>query len=181
MADLRIRPELRVALERGREALAGVAVILFALWLGLGSFGVTRLIAVAVGLFGAGLVWTGVQRWRFVRGTGGPGIVEVDERRLTYWGPLSGGTVDLDDLLRLDLDPGGKPAHWLLTPRSGEVLAVPVTAKGGEALLDLFTALPGLRTEALLAALDRTEGPRVVLWQSPNVIAFPRPERRTLH
>lgn len=180
MADLRIRPDLREALWRGREALAGIGVILLALWLGLGSFGITRWLAVALGLLGAGLVWTGVQRWRFDRGGKGPGFVEVDERRLTYWGPLSGGMVDLDDLLRLDLDPGAGPAHWILTPRSGEALAVPVTAQGADALLDLFTALPGLRTEALLAALDRTEGPKVALWHSPDVIAFPGPERRRL-
>lgn len=177
-----LRPELRETLRRGREALAGLCVVLFALWWGTGTFGLTRWLAVALGLFGAALVWTGVQRWRFVRGGGGPGVVEVDERRLTYWGPLSGGTVDLDDLLRLDLHPGGRPVHWLLTPRSGEALAVPVDAQGAEALLDLFTALPGLRIEALLAALARREGPAVTLWSSPNVVAFPRPpERRRLH
>lgn len=156
-------------------------MLLLAVWLGLSSFGVTRWVAVALGLLGLGLVWTGIQRWRFIRGTGGPGIVEVDERRITYWGPLSGGTVDLDDLLRLDLDPGGRPAHWVLTPRTGEALALPVSAQGAEALLDAFTALPGLRTEALLAALSRTEGPVATVWQSPNVIAFPGPQRRRLN
>ncbi len=175
------RPELRAALWRGREALAGAAVLILALWLGLSAFGVTRWVAVPLGLLGLGLVWTGIQRWRFVRGTGGPGIVEVDERRITYWGPLSGGTLDLDDLLRLDLDPGGRPAHWVLTPRTGQALAIPVSAQGAEALLDLFTALPGLRTEALLSALSLTEGPVVAVWQSPNVIAFPGPQRRRLN
>ena len=179
MADL--RPDLRDALRRGREALAGVAVIALALWVGLTTFGVTRWLAAALGFLGLGLVWTGVQRWRFVRGSGGPGVVEVDERRITYWGPLSGGTVDLDDLLRLDLNPGSQPAHWVLVPRSGEALVVPVTAQGAEALLDAFTALPGLRTEALLAALSRIEGPPTILWQAPNVIAFPGPQRRRLH
>jgi hypothetical protein len=58
---------------------------------------------------------------------------------------------------------------------------VPVNAGGAEALLDLFTALPGLRTEALLAAMARTNGPVVTLWQSPNVVAFPRAEQRRLH
>ena len=176
-----MRPELRAALWRGREALAGGGLILLALWLGLSSFGITRWLAMALGLVGAGLVWTGVQRLRFARDEGGPGVVEIVERRVAYWGPLTGGTVDLDDLLRLDLDPGAKPAHWVLMPRTGEPLAVPVTAAGAEALLDLFTALPGLRTEALLAALSREGGPRVTLWASPNVVAFPRAERRRLN
>ena len=180
MAD-RLRPEIRDALWRGREALAGAVVLLLALWLGLASFGVTRWLAVALGVLGAGLVWTGLQRLRFARGAEGPGVVEVDERRVIYWGPLTGGAVDLDDLLRLDLDSGGRPAHWVLTPQQGEALAVPVTAAGAEALLDLFTALPGLRTEALLAALSRTEGPPVTLWASPNVVAFPGPQRRRIN
>ena len=178
---IRLRPEARAALWRAREALAGAALVLLALWWAWGSFGITRWVAGALGLLGAALVWTGIQRWRFARGGRVPGVVQVDERRLVYGGPLSGGTVDLDDLLRLDLDPGGRPAHWVLTPRAGEVLMVPVTAEGAEALLDLFTALPGLRTEALIAALAREEGPPVMLWQSPNVIAFPRQERQRLH
>lgn len=175
------RPAARAALWRAREAVAGLALVLLALWLAWGTFGITRWLAVALGALGAGLLWTGAQRWRFARGGEGPGVVEVDERRLVYWGPLSGGTMDLDDLLRLDLDATGRPAHWVLTPRSGEALAVPVTAGGAEALLDLFTALPGLRAEALIAALSRGEGPVVTLWRSPNVIAFPRGERRRLH
>lgn len=174
----RVRPELRETLWRGREALAGAVLALLALWWGLGTFGITRWIALAAGLLGLALVWTGAQRWRFARGEKGPGVVEVDERRLTYWGPLSGGAVDLDDLLRLDLDPSGRPAHWVLTPVRGEPLAVPVTAGGAEALLGLFTALPGLRAEALLVALGRTGGPVVTLWRSPNLVAFPGGTRR---
>ncbi|MBP1807213.1 hypothetical protein [Rubellimicrobium aerolatum] len=169
-----LRPEVRAALARGREALAGVAVMAVAAWLGAASFGVTRLVAVALGLAGLGLVWTGVQRWRFQRGEGGPGVVQVDERRLVYWGPLTGGVVDLDDLARLEIDSDRRPAHWVLTLRQGEALAVPVTARGAEGLLDLFAALPGLRTEAMLAALAREGGGRVTLWQAGNVVRLTR-------
>ncbi|TNC72375.1 hypothetical protein [Rubellimicrobium roseum] len=177
MADL-LRPEIRDALWRGREAIAGMAIVLLALWLGLSTFGITRWVAGALGLAGLGLVWTGVQRWRFSRSQGGPGFVQVDERRLVYWGPLDGGTMDLDNLARLDLDPGA--GRWLLTGLRGEVLAVPTTAQGSEALFDLFTALPGLRPEAMLSALERTEGPPVTLWRAPNVVVLPRPEVRRL-
>jgi hypothetical protein len=161
--------------------LTGAALVLLALWLGLSSFGITRWVAGALGLLGLGLVWTGLQRMRFRQGGGGPGLVQIDERRLIYWGPLTGGTADLDDLLRLELDPGARPAHWVLISVGGERLEVPANAEGAEALLDLFTALPGLRAEALIAALERREGPPVTLWRSAEVVAFPPPERRRLH
>ncbi|WP_368373116.1 hypothetical protein [Rubellimicrobium arenae] len=159
----------------------GLAILAIALWIGLGSYGLTRWLAVALGLLGAGLAWTGAQRWRFARGAGGPGLVQVDERRLIYWGPLTGGVIDLDNLARLDLDPGGRPAHWQLTSLSGQLLAVPVNAQGAEALFDLFAALPGLRTEAMLAALARQGGPPVTLWRASNVVALPRPGARRPH
>ena len=72
--------------------------------------GLTRALGLMLALLGAALLWVGWQRKRFGRGGGGPGIVLVDERRLTYWGPLSGGTADMDDLRRLDLDATGDPA-----------------------------------------------------------------------
>ena len=161
--------------------LAGAALVLLALWLGLSSFGITRWVAVALGLAGLALAWTGVQRLRFGRGGGGPGIVTVDERRLVYWGPLTGGVMDMDGLARLDLDPGARPAHWVLTGLGGERLEVPVNAQGAEALFDLFAALPGLPTETMLATLQRTEGPPVTLWRAPNVILLPPRGQHRLH
>jgi hypothetical protein len=105
----------------------------------------------------------------------------VDERRLTYWGPLSGGVMDMDDLLSLDLDPGARPAHWRLAGQEG-TLDVPVDAEGAEALFDLFAALPGLRVEAMLAALGRREGPPVALWRATRPAPPPQREApRRLH
>jgi hypothetical protein len=176
-----LRPEVALLLRRGRETLAGAALALAGLWLGLSSYGLTRWLALVLGLAGLALVWTGVQRLRFGRGGGGPGIVQVDERRLVYWGPLAGGAMDMDSLARLDLDPGGRPAHWVLTSLQGERLEVPVNAKGAEALFDLFAALPGFPTETMLQALNRTKGPPVTLWRVPNVIVLPPREQRRLH
>ena len=176
-----LRPEVALLLRHGREALAGVALTLLALWLGLTSFGITRWVAVMLGLGGLALIWTGVQRLRFGQGGGGPGIVQVDERRLVYWGPLTGGVMDMDSLARLDLDPGATPAHWILTSLRGERLEVPVNAQGAEALFDLFAVLPGFPTETMLQVLSRTEGPPVTLWRTPNIIVLPPWEQRRLH
>ena len=181
MPDLHLRPEVRDALRRGRETLAGAALVLIAVWMWVATFGVTRLLALALGVLGLALIWTGVQRWRFGQGTGGPGVVQVDERRLVYWGPLTGGVMDLDNLARLDLDPAGRPAHWVLTDLRGEVLAIPTTAQGAEALFDLFAVLPGLKVEAMLTALARDDGAPVPLWRLPNVVVLPSAAQRRLH
>lgn len=151
-----------------------------ALWLGLRTFGIVRWLSAPVLLLGLAMVWTGVQRQRFVRGGGGPGLVQVDERRVIYWGPQTGGVVNLGDLLRLEVAPGRPAARWLLTPLSGEPLAIPADAEGAEALFDAFAALPGLKVEPMLAALARPEGPPVAVWQAPNVVAFPAREKRRL-
>lgn len=176
-----LRPEAADRLRRGREVLAGAALVLLALWLGLASFGITRWVAIALGLAGLALAWTGAQRFRFAQGGGGPGVVTVDERRLVYWGPLTGGVMDMDGLARLDLDPGARPAHWILTSLRGERLEVPVNAEGAESLFDLFAGLPGLPTEAMLGALQRTGGPPVTLWRAPNVVVLPPPGQRHPH
>ena len=166
--------QARAALRRWREVLAGLVLALLALWLASATFGVTRWIAAALGALGLALAFAATQRLRFERGGGGPGIVRIDERRLVYWGPLTGGAIDMGDLARLDLDPAAKPPHWLLTTLSGEALAVPVTAEGAGALLDLFAALPGLHVEAMLAALDRRGGAPVTLWRASAPARGPR-------
>jgi hypothetical protein len=161
-----LRPEARAALWRWRELIAGAALLAFGLWWVATGLTVIRWLAVPVIAAGAAIVWTGLQRLRFRRGGGGAGVVEIDERRLSYWGPLTGGIIDLDDLARLSLDPGGKPLHWVLTPHQGQVLHIPVDAEGADALFDAFAALPGLPAERMLDLLAHPPDRPVTLWQS---------------
>ena len=156
---------LRDALAPWRAVLAGGGVAAAGLLVAASTFGLTRLLGLALTLLGLALAWTARQRMRWGRGDGGPGIVHVDERRLAYWGPLTGGVIDMDDLRRLDLDPTGKPAHWILWGSGGQRVEVPVTALGAERLLDLFAALPGLPVERLLAARVAEGGAPVTVWR----------------
>lgn len=190
MADP-LRPTARAALWRWREVLAGLALAGLALAVALSTFGITRWIALAAALAGLALGWAALQRLRFGRGAAGRGrgVVQVDERRLTYWGPLAGGVVEMGELLRLDLDPRGRPAHWLLTGPGGAVLAVPVDALGADALLDLFAGLPGLGVERMIGALAEARAGRggapVTLWRASGAPAglpsWDRPPPPRLH
>lgn len=156
---------LRDALAPWRGVLAGGGVAAAGLLVALATFGLTRALGLVLLLLGLALAWTARQRMRWGRGGGGPGVVQVDERRLAYWGPLTGGVIDMDDLRRLDLDPTGRPAHWVLWGPGGQRVEVPVTAAGAERLLDLFAALPGLPVERLLAARAAGGDAPVTVWR----------------
>lgn len=159
-----VRPEIAAAIRRGRDALTGVALMLVGVWALHGGRGITVWLGGLAVLAGLALLLSGIQRWRFRAGGTGPGVVRVTEGQLTYYGPLDGGTVALDLLERITLDPRGRPMHWVLTHGGGAPLHIPVTAAGAEALFDVFSALPGLRTQAMLAALESPGDMPRVLW-----------------
>ena len=110
-----LRPEVRLALWRWREVLAGVGLLALGLWWGFGAIGwmINGLGYVLTAMAGA-LVVLGLQRGRFRDGADGPGVVQIVEGRGAYFGPLTGGAVDRADLSRLSLDRRMHPAHWIL-------------------------------------------------------------------
>ncbi|AVO38351.1 hypothetical protein [Pukyongiella litopenaei] len=162
-----IRPEARAALWRWREVLAGGAALALGTSWVAGPGGLLGWVGWIVVLAGAALVLAGVQRARFRFGGGGPGLVQVDEGRVVYFGPLGGGSVDVADLAALDYDPRSHPPVWVLCQRGRPEIFVPITADGAEALFDVFSALPGLQIETLIRDRDRA-GSRVRLWQRPD-------------
>ncbi|MEJ6396861.1 hypothetical protein [Yoonia sp. 208BN28-4] len=161
-----IRPEARAVLWRWRDVIVALLIVAIGLWWAIGSFGIVRWLGILMIVLGAVLVFTGTQRARFRQGAGGPGVVQIVERRIGYFGPLTGGALDLDDLTVLELDPDAHPdPHWILTGVENNRVAIPVTAKGAEALFDAFASLPGIRTETMLSVLERTPDQRVVIWR----------------
>ncbi|WP_348541101.1 hypothetical protein [Thalassococcus arenae] len=164
-----IRPEAAAILHRWREALAGVAVLGLGLYWALFTRGpLLGWVGVAVVLCGAALLFVGWQRGRFRTGSGGPGIVQVVEGRITYFGPLSGGVADLESLDALRFDPTGRPGHWLLDQPGQPPLAIPVNAAGADQLFDLFAQLPGIRTETMVRARTNAGDHVIVIWQAPT-------------
>ena len=160
-----LRPEARAALWRWREVLFAAVVALVGLWLAQ-SFGVVRWIGWTLVALGAALAVAGVQRARFRQEGRGPGIVAVDEGRLVYMGPLTGGAMDIADLTTLELEPQAIPApHWILSGAGGQRLEIPVNAENAEELFDVFATLPGIRTREMLDVLSRTPDARVTVWQ----------------
>ncbi|MBY6202615.1 hypothetical protein KUV65_14660 [Maritalea mobilis] len=169
-----LRPEAAATLKRWREVIAALAVALLGLWIAqqpgpiLGGFGlILALLALAV-------LIPAIRRARFAASGEGPGVVQVDERCILYMGPHHGGSVALDELALISArrTPDGQ-LTWVLV-EGGQVLTIPADAKGGEALFDAFTALPGLSAQQVLAARENPHPGTHRLWQRTQSPALTR-------
>ena len=166
------RPEATAALWRWREVLIGVALAVLALWWLAGPGGLLGFVAPAVLVAAGALIMIGLQRGRFRGAGGGLGTVQVDEGQVTYFGPLTGGTVALREMSRLILDGAQRPAHWRLEQLDHAPVMIPVNADGADFLFDAFASLPGLKTENMLVQLRDAPTKPVLIWEreAPTLI-----------
>lgn len=167
-----IRPEAREVLWRWREVLFGLGLASLSLIWAMSAFGVLRILALVLVGLAAIIVLAGIQRARFRTRGGGQGVVQVIEGQVSYFGPLTGGAVAISELAALSLDGRAIPAHWLLVPDQGNVLQIPVSAAGADALFDAFSGLPGLRTEHLLRVKQAQAKELAVVWRRADVQAL---------
>ncbi|TVS01198.1 MAG: hypothetical protein EA407_12640 [Rhodobacteraceae bacterium] len=160
------RPELRAVLSRWSEVLSGLAVAGFGLWALQAQDQFFQLLAALVVLAGMGLALIGWRRLRFKGSGTAPGIVQVVEGQISYFGPDTGGFIALRDLIELHLTDRGQT--WLLVSADDTRLEIPVAASGSEALFDAFASLDGLRMSMVLAALEDSNAPPTrALWLHP--------------
>ncbi|MCT8158878.1 hypothetical protein KVX96_02145 [Pseudoruegeria sp. SHC-113] len=168
-----VRKEVKSAIWRWREFLIGwlfAAVGVILIFRGLGF---VPTLGIILGITGALLAYAGVQRARFRLGEGGPGVVHVNEGRIAYYGPFSGGAVSVDGLSKVELDPVPDPApHWVLRGIESPPLFIPANAEGVDALFDVFSSIKNFPTEQMLRYLTQPPAHPVVIWQK---------EQRMLH
>ena len=179
-----LRPDLQRTLHRWREVLAGIAVILLGLWLsGLGG-PFWFALGLAVGLTGAALAVGGWMRARFDGGRGGPGVVQVVEGQIAYFGPETGGFLAIDEIqsLGIGLDPAGGVV-WVIVSAQTR-LEIPAGASGAADLFDAFASLPGADLSRIAAAAAReadrrgkTDLPVPVDGLSPVRVLWRRPDK----
>lgn len=163
-----IRAEARAALWRWREVLVGCACCLFGIWAFTQPGPVVNGIGAAAGLAGLGLVLIALRRLQFRGDEEAPGIVTIDEAQITYFGPVSGGSVSRAALREIRLRTQDGNHSWFLVTTSGEALTIPHGARGAEQLFDAFAALPGLDTPELLAKLTQKTDASVTVWRRPG-------------
>lgn len=160
-----IRPEVAQAVSRWREVLAGLAVALVGLWIaGFGGLVMQTIggIVIAVSLVLTFLSW---RRMRFRMEIDAPGVVSIDEGRISYLGPIVGGTVDLSELVQIEvIDIAGGRRCWRLRQVDGQMLLVPLAAAGADALYDHFSTLSGMEARKLMSALDGDATSARTIW-----------------
>lgn len=171
-----VRPEVVSGLKRWSEALIGGAVLLWGLRWAVFSGGILQWVGVAVALAGLTYAWAGIQRARFRAGSGGLGVVEVDERQITYLAPVGGGIVSLDALRRVDIARDRLDQPMWRFDMAGERLSIPAGAAGAGALFDVLTALPGAEIETAIRTLRAPPEAPVTIWRrGAGSVDTPRP------
>ncbi len=151
-------------LHRWREVIAAGLAGAAGLWIASRGGYVLVPFGLAVAALAGGWAMIALRRIRFLHGIGAPGVVEVDEGQVGYFGPTFGGFVALADLAELRLAEFYGTRAWRLKTQDGQVLLIPVDAAGAERLYDAFAALPGIDMARVTAALDHGQ-PTLPLWR----------------
>lgn len=162
-----LRPEVKDAIWRSREALIGAGVSMFGLYWAVTGMGIMQIVGTSLTIAGALLFFAGIQRARFRTGHGGAGVVHVVEGQVAYYGPYEGGTMAISELTKVELDPTTEPAsQWILHDPHSPPLRIPTNAEGADSLFDVFASLDGIETEKMLDELHGAPDRQVVIWQS---------------
>jgi hypothetical protein len=154
-----VRPEVREALSRWREPMMGAVLATVGLWVATRGGWLLLPAGAALAALGLGWVLLGLRRMRFTGRGDAPGVVELDEGRISYLGPQVGGEISLTDLTEIRLLALRGRRVWRLRQSDGQALLVPVDASGAEVLFDAFASLPGLSSADLVAAMDGEAAP----------------------
>jgi len=165
------RPEALQTLRRWQEPAIIAVLFAFAIWLLWRAYVQSSVISGLIGLVVVGVVgsllYVAYLRARLRRAVAGPGIVEVREREITYFAPENGGSVELDDIRRIQIstrpsDTGNR--NWILWSAGGS-LVIPVAADGAEAMIETFAALPHLGYEKILRAMEADTAEIFTIWE----------------
>lgn len=165
-----IRPPVQEHFAKWREAYFVAGILITGCWMFLRGSATLNLVLQALGLIislaGIVLLRTAIQRIRFRRSQKAPGMVDVTEREISYFGPMHGKTVSLESLSKIELrESEAYAAIWVLHHTEGDPMIVPTTAKGSERLFDAFTSLSGVKMDALVAAVNQVPVHSQVIWE----------------
>ena len=170
-----IRPEAAAAIRRYAEPAFYAAIAGACFWKGIAAAGGGNWLGLALLLPGALAAFAAIgtaERALVARRSAraGPGIVSVQEGRISYLGPYGGASVAIDTLVRIDivtdrLSGFARGARWELTDEEGQRLSIPASAANADALLDVLGGLPGFNNMAVVLAMQGESQGRRPVWR----------------
>lgn len=183
-----VRPEItRATLRWFETAIYAAVTVLILWWLTGAAVDVYWRIGLMlfVGFTGFWLTRAAYLSARAASSRDGPGMVLIDERRITYLGPERGGFASINALEAIELWAPDPPYYrydecWILRHvDADEGLIIPTNAEGAGGLIDAFSALPGFEARRAVAALDGEEGSVTTIWRRAPPPGLAIPPRRT--
>ena len=164
-----LRPEAVAFLTRWKETIVFSLMLAFALSLMLRGFFGDRIWLLAQGAVLAipacALLVFAVTKARLRGATTAPGVVEIDEGKLTYWSDFVGGSVALSEVSRISLTRKFGATFWLVESMMEAPLEIPTNAKGGDRLVEVIATLPGANVEKIARALRQPDSRAIVIWE----------------
>lgn len=147
-----IRPEALSHLRNWRDTLIGLALLAAGVWLTARPGYILPGLGAILAIAGLALTVIGTRRARFLARGDGPGVVQVIEGQIGYFGPHAGGIVAIDEITRLWLSADG--STWRIRDADGRHLSIPRAARGAEQLFDAFAALEGIDIAQVLRHIE---------------------------
>lgn len=165
-----IRPEATARMRQWQGVIIGVVLLAIGIWFAARGFGALAFLGYAMVIAGVALGWAGWQRARIQISDGGPGLVEVKEKQLSYFAAEGGVRFSLNDVVKIeivttDVGPFADDMFWLFELKDRSLLRIPSSAEGGEALIDVLAGFPGADYEAVIKASGSTARERFLIWQ----------------
>ena len=160
-----VRPEAISYFQNYRGFILSAMIVIAGVYILASSFGTTRIAGGVILIIGLLVGHDAYRRFKFPNGRGGRGVLEVDERRVSY---LFGGietSISMDSLDRIELHRSVKGlVTWVFYGPDG-MLSVPGDAEGTDALFDALVALPGINYSQAEAAMQGTDPDIFLIWQ----------------
>ena len=160
-----VRPEAISYFQNYRGFILSAMIVIAGVYILASSFGTTRIAGGVILIIGLLVGHDAYRRFKFPNGRGGRGVLEVDERRVSY---LFGGietSISMDSLDRIELHRSVKGlVTWIFYGPDG-MLSVPGDAEGTDALFDALVALPGINYSQAEAAMQGTDPDIFLIWQ----------------
>lgn len=155
-----LRPEVALMIRRWRET-AIYSLVTLALLLSMWDWPLTLTrgaLLGAIALVGLALTRAALLTALSAQAKDGPGVVLIDERRITFLGPEGGGFASINEIAAVSVgSAAGLPPCWTLWAETGagaEPLIIPAAAQGAEGIVDALAALPGFQGARAVSALS---------------------------